>query len=76
MRKRVMLASFCLAFLLSACGQQGPLYIPPEQQSPAAAPVEAGGDGAEDIDEEMEDVEIPPAQSQDARTLELEEDEL
>jgi predicted small lipoprotein YifL len=76
MPKRVMLVPVLLALLLSACGQKGPLYIPPEQQGPAAGPIEGGGAGAEDIDEEMEDVERPPAQTQDAQTLEAEEEEL
>lgn len=77
MRKSVMLGPILLSFLLSACGQKGPLFIPPEQLSPAAAPVEAGGSaGAEAIDEEMEDVERPPAQTQDAAPLDDEDDDL
>lgn len=74
MLKSMTLAPVLLALLLSACGQKGGLYIPPEQQSPASQSPQSGATAAEDIDQELDEVERPPAETQDEETLEDEED--
>lgn len=70
MRIRIFLAPVLLALMLSACGQKGALYIPPEQQSPASQPPEAGVTAADSLDQELEEAERAPAETQDAQTLE------
>lgn len=74
MGQKTIPAVVVLAFLLTACGQKGPLYIPPEQQSPAASPAVPGATTADDLDRELERNKRPPAASQDEQTLEGEED--
>lgn len=75
MRKLIKLVPLLLVVLMVACGQKGGLYIPPEQESPAAAPGSATPTTAEDLDQQLEEGRrTPPAETQDEETLEGEEE--
>lgn len=64
MPKLIVLIPLLAAPLLIACGQKGPLYIPPQQQTAASAPPAA----AEEIDARLDEAQPPPAASQDQKS--------
>lgn len=70
MPKLLVLVPLLVGLLITACGQKGLLYIPPEQQTAASAPPDA----AEALDEDLAEVERPIAQSQDEETGETDSD--
>ena len=55
--KRLLLLMSAVAtfFLLSACGQSGPLYVPGNPSQMAVPPSQPAADDAEEADEESDD---------------------
>jgi len=54
-----LIATFALLFLISGCGQSGPLYVPGNPSTMAVPPSQDAA--SEDESEEEQDVEAPEA---------------
>lgn len=67
MRRHLVLAAVLSALLLTACGQKGPLYLPPEQQPPAPPAAEPADESAQTPNPEQSNAQSNAPANPDSR---------